>query len=428
MVKDFLSLLLARLGNPVVLAALLLAALVYSGIVHLADRHAFFVPVEREALCEIKGTISTNPVKNRRGTSYTCRLAAESVTAVVRGSTITASAAGEVAVSIPAAAVEAFYPGRLYSRAASQALLAEVGERVRCTGQWVPSAELFRVRSVEATGHSPGIAGKVLHVRSLCRLFFKRLMFSWGAAGALVLSLLSGSRDYLDPSVGDSFRLAGLSHVLALSGMHLSFFSGLAGSVGAGLFGKKYRAVLGLVGIAFFVWFAGLSPSLLRALLCALFMLAARAVFCTEVDFFAVLSAVFLVHVVLVPSDVQDAAFMLSYGALAGILLFSDAVHAMLVRLVPPALSAGISAAVGAQVATVPVCANVFGTVMPVGIVSSVVVSPLVSLFLALAVCGILASLALPFLSPLFGTVLNWLYAALLGLVELFSRVPPVVF
>ena len=56
-------------------------------------------------------------------------------------------------------------------------------------------------------------------------------MFYWNEAGGLFLALISGIREYTDQSAADSFRRAGLSHILALSGMHLSLFSGITAKI-----------------------------------------------------------------------------------------------------------------------------------------------------------------------------------------------------
>ena len=49
-------------------------------------------------------------------------------------------------------------------------------------------------------------------------------MYMWGSAGGLLLALLSASKEYTSSAFSDAFRLAGLSHILALSGMHVSIF------------------------------------------------------------------------------------------------------------------------------------------------------------------------------------------------------------
>ncbi|HAK69324.1 MAG TPA: hypothetical protein DCM57_06650 [Treponema sp.] len=412
------------LRNPFVAAAVLCSVLFYTKLIPLKNDSPYFAAIPIEDVFAISGTVDSNPVKSSSGTCYTVSLRLSSVSTEKKEDCLS-SAGGIISVRIPSSLVEAVYPGRLYSLGTG-ALLVEAGEKIYCTGKWSRKYNAFIAETALYRGHTPGFFGSISHIRAKSRLIFKRLLFSWSSAGGLVLSLLSGSREYLENGVGDSFRNAGLSHILALSGMHLSFFAGLAGGAGKTLGGKKIRTFAQLAGILFFVWFAGLSPSLFRALICSLLAIISRFVFCRKTDTFEILCAAFLLHSVLRPGDLFSAAFLLSYGALAGILLLGDSVSRVLAKSLPPSLSSPLSASFAAQSATCPISISLFGSFTPIGIVSTVFVSPVVSLFLTLSVIFIILSLAIPFLSPAFGVIMNTLYKLIVSLVSVFARVPPV--
>ncbi|MGE4505356.1 MAG: ComEC/Rec2 family competence protein [Desulfovibrionaceae bacterium] len=94
--------------------------------------------------------------------------------------------------------------------------------------------------------------------------------------GALLAALLTGDRFALHPDTVDLLRRAGLSHTLALSGLHLGFVAllgaGFAWVLGAAFPGLLLRvprprlAVL-LAGpmVLVYLWLGGFSPSLVRA-------------------------------------------------------------------------------------------------------------------------------------------------------------------
>jgi competence protein ComEC len=135
-----------------------------------------------------------------------------------------------------------------------------------------------------------------------------------------------------------------------------------------------------------------------------------------------VLSVSFLLHLVIFPDHVQTAAFMLSYGALAGILLVSSRVKRLISRRFLPRLTSALSDSASAQAFTAPVTIRLFGKLMPVGIVASVIVSPLVVYFLYAGLIGILLCLALPFLSPAIGAILNAFYELIKTLAVFFAH------
>ena len=408
------------LKSPFLLAAAVCAVLFYAGIVPVRKSAPYESAVPVQDMLKVSGTVCSNPSKSGAGDYYSVKLRLSDVESSDDVARIKSSASGVIQISVPASIVEAVYPGKLYS-VSDGVMLVENGERLSCGGFWSEKRNAFVVQDAVYEGYSDS----VLHFRALSRLVFKRLMFSWGKAGGLVLSLLSGSREYLDDGIGDDFRNAGLSHILALSGMHLSFFSSFAGGIGK-KFGRKAVHFFELSGILFFVWFAGLSPSLFRALLCSLISLVSKMFFCKKTDTLEILSCSFLVHVIFLPEDILSVAFMLSYGALAGILVFSDFLNMLISPLLPPKLSSPLSASASAQIATCPVSAAFFGAFMPVGIISSVFVSPAASIFIVFSLIFMISCFVFPFLSPFFGSIMNVFYNGMTGVVSMFAKIPPI--
>lgn len=421
MLKDILD----YLKNPFLIAAVAVSLLIYSGLLPLRPKNPYYSMLPLQSVIELSGGISSNPSRFSSGSYYSATIDLESVSSLQNSSLVKAEAGGQIKLWIPSGIVEALYPGKLFSLSGKSALI-EKGERIVCRGVWKEDYQCFLVSSLEHLGHGSGFWGELEHFRALCRLIFKRLMYSWGAAGGLVLSLLSGSREYLADNVADSFRNAGLSHILALSGMHLSFFAGLSSKAGVSILGKRWSRLFQALGILFFIWFAGLSPSLFRAFLCSALAIIAKGVFCCTADTLEILSVSFLIHVCLIPDDAMTAAFMLSYGALAGILIFSKLFQRLFSVIFPPKLSSSLSASTSAQALTAPISLKLFGSFAPIGIVATVFAAPLISVFLALAIAGIIISLCMPFLSTAFGDIMNLLYDLIVWIVGLFASCPPV--
>ena len=411
--------------NPFILAAVVVAFLLYGGIVPLRPQNPYLSVIPIEDVMDVSGKIASNPSKFSSGRYYSASLSVSEVCAAKNSSIVSSESSGVIKLWIPSEMVEAVYPGKLYSLSGKTALI-EKGEKVICHGSWNSDYECFVVSSLDYLGHDKGFWGTVEHFRAMCRLIFKRLMYSWAAAGGLILSLLSGSREYLGDNVADSFRNAGLSHILALSGMHLSFFSGLSSKAGTSVFGKRWSNLFQALGILFFIWFAGLSPSLFRAFLCSAIAIIAKGVFCCTADTLEILSLTFLIHVCLIPDDVMSAAFMLSYGALAGILLFSKIIQSLISPLFPPKLSSSLAASTGAQIFGAPISISLFGSFSPIGVIATVFVAPLISIFFALSLIAVILSLCMPFLSDAFGGILNLFYNCIVWMVSFFALCPPV--
>ncbi|MBQ6568085.1 MAG: ComEC/Rec2 family competence protein [Treponema sp.] len=400
--------------------AIILAALIYCGAVPVRDSGSYGSLVPLPSVCALECRLCSSPAKSsgRPGAAYSCRAEVLRSSGRIQGGSVSCEARGSLPLSLPADLVESLYPGHLYSRSGGS-LLLESGASFRFKGRWNDRKGVFEVQSAEGLGWGKGLLPVLFRLRAVARLGFRQLVASWGKAGGLVLALLSGSREYLDSDLSESFRRAGLSHVLALSGMHLSFFASLFSRLTG-----RGRFLLRLIGVSCFVFFAGLSPSLFRAFLFVILLSSCARLNVPGADGRTAMGAVFLIHVLLRPADVQTAAFMLSYAAVAGILFLSAPVERRLAPCVPPALASPLSASLSAFAATAPVSFGLFGCVAPSGIVASIIVSPLIGVFMAVSLVSVVAGLAFPPLSPLCSFVLNQLFFLIERLAEFFSLFP----
>lgn len=411
--------------SPAVLSAFITAFLIYSGLVPVCPRNDVRTLIPEKDITSIQGTIASSPAKSSSGTSYSLLVELSEA----GGARFSGAATGRIRLYVDAEEVEALLPGKLYS-AAEKAFIYETGARIyaevsfldRVSENPIPCTidpPQFYARNVRFEGWQ----SRLDYWRALLRLQLKRVLFAWAAAGGLLLALVCGAREYTDTDVSDAFRGAGLSHILALSGMHLSLFSSLTENTAGRALGKHAQPILTLTASALFVWFAGASPSLVRALIC-MCVTAAAGVACIQVSVLEKVSFSFLVHISLFPEDAGSAAFLLSYGALVGLYFGDRYVKPLVSRLLPPSVAASVSASVGAQLLTTPVSLLLFGECRPGGIIASVIVSPLSSWFVTGGIIGIVAVLVLPFLLRPVGVIMNCLYIMIRRLVMLFARIP----
>ena len=414
-----------RLTNPFIWAAAIFALLVYTRALRVFPRASYQSLIPLESTTCVWGTVASNPSKTSSGNSYVFKINSEGSSGEVSGKSVSSAARGKLSVLVPAATVEALYPGKRFSASrfsSNQRLLFETGQRVRLLGR--VKGDLFVAKEAHALANNGGFLSRLSGFRALCRLSFKRLMYGWGRAGGLILALLSGSREYTEKPLSEVFQRAGLMHILALSGMHLSIFASFSGGIASRLIGKRFQRGISLLGILFFAWFAGLSPSLFRALLFSLVLFCCKAVFCSSVDSLAVLAFVFLLHSCLFPQDIFSLSFILSYSCLAGILIFSDPLALLLNKVFPKAPSQALASSTAAQTASLPLSLAFFGVAAPVGILSSAVISPMAEIFLKLSVVAIALSLLSPPCAVFFGWVLNLFYQVIKVVASFFASAP----
>lgn len=419
--------------KPVFLASIICIFIFYSGLFHIPDKTRVTSLLKTEDITEISGTILSSPSKVGNGSYYAATFSLESVADARK---VHSTAGGRIKIMLPSELAEAYEPGKLYSlskaaggksigsnnRQSKEAFLFEAGGHCAFRGRLTNN--IFYIRECKAAFWPSSWRGRLQHFRALCRLQFKRLMYGWGSGGGLLLALLCGAREYTEEATSDAFRRAGLSHILALSGMHLSMFSAIALFFGNRTGIKKLTFLLRLTALFGFVWFAGFSPSLTRAFICSILTITATIAGANKPDMLSILSFSFLLQSTLCPYDIFNTAFILSYGALAGILFTGSFFKRLYSKFCPKHIASSLSAASGAQTFTAPISLKIFGSFSPIGIISSTIVSPFVTLFIYSGLILIILSLIFPFLSKPSGIFINLQYTVIKYIVNVFSLVP----
>jgi competence protein ComEC len=241
--------------------------------------------------------------------------------------------------------------------------------------------------------------------------------------GGLAQALLLGARDNLDTQLSRDFRDAGCSHILALSGMHLAVFSALIALLLKKPLGVRLASLTGALFVIFYVYLAGAQPSLVRSAI--MYLLGCLAVWCSfKTTTLTLLALSFLAQLLCFRGSASSPSFILSYLALGGILWTGESLNEIFRGRLPPPLASGLSASLGAFIATAAVSLALFGMLRPVGILAGMVIAPLASLFMILALGGLAAGFFAPPLFALFDKGLSLLYRLLEGSISLAASFP----
>ncbi len=220
-----------------------------------------------------------------------------------------------------------------------------------------------------------------------------------------VKGILLGEVTGMSEETSLQFRESGLTHVIVVSGMHLTVVSGVL------LFGlriitglrRKWCALLAMLPIVLFMALVGFTPSVLRAGVAMLFYLIS-IVFDEDVNCLRSLGWAVIVVAIYDPLIVTDAGFLLSTFAVLGINLIGvrladgakDAFYKRFRRKMPKVLDLILqtgAATVGATLMTLPLCAMYFPRVSSIAIVGNLLIFFAVDIILILGIPMLLALL-----------------------------------
>ena len=170
------------------------------------------------------------------------------------------------------------------------------------------------------TGTTETAAQSWMHrVRLSLQLVSTRVL---GRTESSILSAVCfGGRTYLDDATTEDFRVSGLSHLLVVSGLHVSMVA-LALRRLLRRLGRHAACLLSLGGVWWFAWLVGFSPSVLRAATMCSVWLVGRWLFC-RADGLNTLGFAAVVVLALEPYALWDGGFQLSFAATFGVLLLA---------------------------------------------------------------------------------------------------------
>lgn len=238
----------------------------------------------------------------------------------------------------------------------------------------------------EVPGSGPG-----LHLRAAARM--KRIC-SDGRAGAVVRAMTVGDRSGLPSGLRAAYARSGMSHLLAVSGLHTGIVFLLANWALRWLVlwrrGHLLRDLLSVGAVWAYVAAAGFPPSAVRAaVMCSLLQLAVASG--SEYVALNALAAAAFGMLLWNPAWIGDIGFQLSFVAVTAILVWAVPLCRRLHtgRRVVDVLSGTLVVGLAASVAAAPLVSHAFGIVPVAGLLLNPVVVPLAGAVVFFGVFGL---------------------------------------
>ncbi len=209
---------------------------------------------------------------------------------------------------------------------------------------------------------------------------------------AIIKAFYFGNQEYIDKITMNDFKRAGVLHILSASGLHVAVVAAIPlFLLGLLRVNRKVTVLAAAATVALYLYLTDMPVSLLRACL-MFFLFAAQRVMDRKGNVFNALFLSAAVLLALYPGDIYTLGFQLSFGATLGILLFHGP-YLKTMSWLPRPLAGPLAVTLSAQVLVLPVLLKQVGEVNLTGLVSNIIVVPLMSLLL-------LVSLAAQALTP----------------------------
>lgn len=163
------------------------------------------------------------------------------------------------------------------------------------------------------------------NIRDLCVSFIEKQHLEKNTR-VFIITILTGEKEYLDDKTRSLFSDGGISHILALSGMHIGIIAGIILFIlfPLNFFGKyKLRLLLAAILLWIYAFITGMSPSIVRACIMATALIISILLERKNTALNSLCLSGFII-LLFSPRDVYDVGFQLSFLCVGSLIIFAE--------------------------------------------------------------------------------------------------------
>ena len=240
----------------------------------------------------------------------------------------------------------------------------------------------------------------------------------------LVLGVMLGYTEAMDEEVIQNFRDSNMAHILAVSGMHVTYIVIGIMIILKPILGKRKSKIFVILLLTAYMFVTGLTPSIVRATIMHIIMLSS-GLFYRKNDVLNSIAVSILIILIYNPFLISSISVLLSYGGTIGIINFNKTILYVLKKIkiknkkykyrinkkfakAIKFIRESLSLAISVQLMIIPIiaiCFNTFSFAFYItNILLSVIIGPIIAIGLIIIICAListnLAEIASFFLIP----------------------------
>lgn len=206
------------------------------------------------------------------------------------------------------------------------------------------------------------------------------------------LGIILGEKSELEEKIKENFKKSSLSHVLAVSGMHVSYIIiGITIIVANLKIHKKIGYVITILLIILFMFLTNFTFSVVRAGIMAIVLILSK-IFYRKSDVWTTISISALITIVYNPYAILEIGFQLSYAGTIGIICFNKNITKYLQKYMNTKIATALAVPISAQILIMPITALNFNTISFTFLISNLLASPIIGIIMTFGLSIIIIS------------------------------------
>ena len=252
-------------------------------------------------------------------------------------------------------------------------------------------------------------------------MFVAVLGDKFGVLSALLRGDVSEMRETVS-----TFRLVGIAHVFAVSGMHIGLiFTALAFLLKSIPLSRLIKTAIICFTLFFYSYLCGFTPSSLRAsIMCS--CIAITRLVGEKYDGINALSIALTIVLVLFPVQLFTVGLILSFVICFSILILAPTFKNLFKRL-PEEFASSISVLLSSQIVAMPLSVMFFGGFSLISFIANFLLLPIVTIIFYFVVIGVLICIVLPINAHIALFIPQILVVGTTGVVSVLATIPLVI-
>ena len=224
----------------------------------------------------------------------------------------------------------------------------------------------------------------------------------------LLEGILLGYKENLDEDISSSFQKSSLSHILAVSGTHVSYIIlALTFLISISRMSKKCGYLLIILSLIVFLFLTNFTISVLRACVMASILIISKLVY-RKLNITNSLGIALLITLIINPLSIQSVSLQLSYLGTIGVIYLSPILNKAFEKLyISKKICNVLSVPISAQVFITPIIIKTFHTISFTFLLSNIIAIPLLGVIMVLGCITVFISFISLCLAQKIGIVLD---------------------
>lgn len=246
----------------------------------------------------------------------------------------------------------------------------------------------------------------------------------------IIMAILIGKKENLEKEVQDTFKNSSLSHMLAISGMHVSYvIMGVGFLIEKSKIGKKQGSIITIMFLLFFMLLTGQTLSVTRACLMVMYRIVASLRH-KKVTALSSITISILILMICNPYCIFDVGLQLSYGGTIGIVLCDkrfqkeEKGEQKLIKKYLRKMREIVKISLSANIVLIPIVLYHFHTISLTFLISNVLATPIIGILVIGGFVSMMVSFAWNPMGKCFALILQFFIQLFWQIAVFTSKLP----